>query len=140
MNNEGITTGQVVGGLRTAVFGKEISRFRDANDDYPITLRLKKEQREDIDAVRNMPVIFRDMGMGGVVRQVPVSAFADVRYATTYGGIKRKDQKRIITLGSNVVGDANPNEVVAAVQAEINKFKCTCRHQHQNGWPAGRTG
>ncbi len=122
MNNEGITTGQVVGGLRTAVFGKEISRFRDANDDYPITLRLKKEQREDIDAVRNMPVIFRDMGMGGVVRQVPVSAFADVRYATTYGGIKRKDQKRIITLSSNVVGDANPNEVVAAVQAEINKF------------------
>jgi multidrug efflux pump len=122
MNNEGITTAQVVGGLRTAVFGKEISRFRDANDDYPITLRLKKEQREDIDAVRNMPVIFRDMGMGGLVRQVPVSAFADVRYATTYGGIKRKDQKRIITLGSNVVGDANANEVVAAVQAEINKF------------------
>lgn len=122
MNNEGITTMQVVGGLRTAVFGKEISRFRDANDDYPITLRLKKEQREDIDAVRNMPIVYRDMGMGGLVRQVPVSAFADVRYATTYGGIKRKDQKRIITLGSNVVGDANPNDVVAAVQAEIDKF------------------
>jgi multidrug efflux pump subunit AcrB len=123
MNNEGITTGQVVGGLRTAVFGKEISRFRDANDDYPITLRLKKEQREDIDAVRNMPVIFRDMGMGGIVRQVPVSAFADVRYATSYGGIKRKDQKRIITLSSNVLTGANPNEVVANIQKEIDKFK-----------------
>lgn len=122
MNNEGISTGQVVGGLRTAIFGKEISRFRDANDDYPITLRLKKEQREDIDAVRNMPLIFRDMGMGGMIREVPMSAFADVHYGNTYGGIKRKDQKRIISLGSNVLTGYNPNDVVAAVQRELNDF------------------
>lgn len=123
MNSEGISTGTVVGNLRTAVFGKEISRFRDANDDYPITLRLQKEQRENIDAVRNMPLTFRDMGMGGVVRQVPLSAFADIRYDNTYGGIKRKDLKRIITLSSNVLTDYNPNEVVAAIQAELNGFK-----------------
>lgn len=122
MNNEGISTGQVVMNLRTAVFGKEISRFRDANDDYPITLRLKKDQREDIDAVRNMPLIFRDMGMGGVIREVPVSAFADIHYGNTYGGIKRKDQKRIISLSSNVITGFNENEVVAAVQRELNDF------------------
>ncbi len=122
MNNESISTGQVVNNLRTAVFGKEISRFRDQNDDYPITLRLKESQRENIDAVRNMPITFRDMGMGGVIRDVPVSAFADIRYDNTYGGIKRKDLKRIITLSSNVLSDYNPNEVVAAVQAELNNF------------------
>ncbi|MBZ0098323.1 MAG: efflux RND transporter permease subunit, partial [Taibaiella sp.] len=98
MNNEGISTGQIVGALRTAVFGKEISRFRDANDDYPITLRIKKEHRENIDAVRNMPVLFRDMGMGGIIREVPISSFADIKYGETYGGIKRKDLKRIISL------------------------------------------
>ncbi len=123
MNSEGISTGQVVMNLRTAVFGKEISRFRDANDDYPITLRLKKEQREDIDAVRNMPMIFRDMGMGGQIRQVPVSAFADIKYGNTYGGIKRKDQKRIISLSSNVITGFNENEVVASVQRELNNFQ-----------------
>jgi len=123
MNEEGINTYTVVGNLRTAVFGKEISRFRDQNDDYPITLRLKPEQRENIDAVRNMPIVFRDMGMGGIIRSVPVSAFADVRYATTYGGIKRKDQKRIISLSSNVINGFNDNEVVAAVQKELNSFK-----------------
>lgn len=122
MNNEGISTGQVVGNLRTAVFGKEISRFRDQNDDYPITLRLKKDQREDIDAVRNMPLIFRDMGMGGVIREVPVSAFADVHYGNTYGGIKRKDLKRIISLSSNVLSGYNENEVVEAVKREVNNF------------------
>ncbi|MGC4058610.1 MAG: efflux RND transporter permease subunit [Chitinophagaceae bacterium] len=123
MNAAGITTGQVAAGLRTAVFGKEISRFRDANDDYPITLRLNQNQRENIDAVRNMPIVYRDMGMGGVIRQVPVSSFADIRYGTTYGGIKRKDQKRIISLSSNVIGGFNENEVVSAIQAELGNFK-----------------
>lgn len=122
MNTEGISTATVAMSLRTAVFGKEISRFRDANDDYPITLRLKKEQRENIDAIKNMPIVFRDMGMNGMIREVPVSAFADVRYATTYGGIKRKDQKRIISLSSNLLTGYNENEVVAAVQNEIKVF------------------
>jgi len=122
MNTEGITSYTVVNNLRTAVFGKEISRFRDANDDYPITLRLKPEQRADVEAVRNMPVVFRDMGMNGIIRQVPVSSFANVRYATTYGGIKRKNEKRIITLSSNVLTKYNANEVVQAVQQEINNF------------------
>lgn len=122
MNNEGIMTGQIVGALRTAVFGKEISRFRDENDDYPITLRVKKDQRENIDAVRNMPVLFRDMGMGGIIREVPISSFADIKYGTTYGGIKRKDLKRIISLQSNVLTGYNDNEVVAAVGREVGNF------------------
>ncbi len=42
MNANSINTFQIASGLRTAVFGKEVSRFRDANDDYPITLRLAK--------------------------------------------------------------------------------------------------
>lgn len=123
MNNEGISTGIVAGNMRTAVFGKEISRFRDDNDDYPITLRLQQDQRENMDAVQNIPIVYRDMGMGGMIRQVPVSAFSSVRYATTYGGIKRKDLKRIISLSSNVLTGFNENEVVKAVQAEVNNFK-----------------
>lgn len=122
MNNEGISTGLVAGNMRTAVFGKEISRFRDDNDDYPIMLRLQHSQRENMDAIQNVPIIYRDMGMGGMIRQVPVSAFSSVRYATTYGGIKRKDLKRIISLSSNVLSGYDENEVVQAVQREINNF------------------
>lgn len=123
MDNEGISTWTVASNLRTAIFGKEVSRFRDANDDYPITLRLLSSQRSNIDAVRNMPIVYRDMGMmGAPIRQVPVSAFSDIRYATTYGGIKRKNQKRIISLSSNVIAGFNDNDVVAAVQREINNF------------------
>jgi multidrug efflux pump subunit AcrB len=124
MDHEGITTSTVAYNLRTAIFGTEVSRFRDANDDYPIYVRINKEERKDVDALRNMPILYRDMGMGGVIREVPLSAFADVSYTNTYGGIKRKDEKRIITLSSNLTADYqnNGNEVVAAVQKEINKF------------------
>ncbi|MBU3675577.1 MAG: efflux RND transporter permease subunit [Chitinophagaceae bacterium] len=122
LNIEGISTGQIAGDLRTAMFGMEISRFKDANDDYPITLRLNETQRNNIDVIKNLNITYRDMGMGGMVRQVPLSGFVDLRYGNTYGGIKRKDQERIITLSSNVLNGFNGNEVVAEIQREINDF------------------
>ncbi len=122
LNMEGISTGQIAGDLRTAMFGMEVSRFKDANDDYPIMVRLKREQRNNIDIVKNLPVTYRDMGMGGAVRQVPLGSFADLDYGNTYGGIKRKDEKRIISLSSNVLNGFNANEVVAEIQGEIDNF------------------
>ena len=121
-NREGIATGQVAMEMRTALYGKEISKFRDLNDDYEINLRASKEQRNNLDVLRNMRVTYRDMAMGGMIRQVPMSSFAKVEYVNTYGGIKRKQQKRIIILSSNVLGNFTPNEVVASIQNEINQF------------------
>lgn len=122
MNTEGISTGMIAGDLRTAMFGSEISRFKDANDDYPITLRLNKEQQNNIDIIKNINMTYRDMSMGGQVRQVPIGSFVNLKYGNTYGGIKRKDEKRIITLSSNVLSDYNANEVVAEIQSQINQF------------------
>lgn len=122
MNIEGISTGMIAGDLRTAMFGSEISRFKDANDDYPITLRLNEAQRNNIDVVNNLNMTYRDMGMGGAVRQVPIGSFVDLQYGNTYGGIKRKNEKRIITLSSNVLNNFNPNEVVAEVQKAVDAY------------------
>jgi multidrug efflux pump subunit AcrB len=121
-NREGISTAQIGQALNTAVYGYEISRFRDANDDYPIQLRIKEDQRNDVNTLINMPVTYRDMGMGGVVRQVPLSAVATVEYTNTYAGIKRIDQKRVITLSSNVLASHNENEVVADIKERLKDF------------------
>lgn len=122
-NREGISSGQIGMDLRTAIFGKEISKFRDVDEDYDITLRSQENQRNNLDALRNMRVTYRDMGMGGAIRQVPLSSFANIDYVNTYGGIKRKQEKRIIILSSNVLADYNPNQVVANIQSEIDQFK-----------------
>ncbi|HEY3406278.1 MAG TPA: efflux RND transporter permease subunit [Ohtaekwangia sp.] len=121
-NREGISTRDIGQALGAAVYGAEISRFRDENDDYPIQLRIKKEQREDINLLMNLPLTYRDMSSGGIVRQVPLSAIAKVEYSNSYAGIKRIDQKRVITIASNVLGDYNANEVVAEIQNHLNAF------------------
>lgn len=121
-NREGISTGQIGGILRTAISGTEVSRFRDENDDYPIELRIKEEQRNDINTLLNIPITFRDMGMGGVVRQVPLASIANIEYSNSYAGIRRIDQKRVITLSSNVLSGYNANEIVATIKNKLPDF------------------
>ncbi len=122
-NREGISTGQIAQSLRTALYGTEVSKFRDLDDDYEINVRALESQRYDLDALRNLKMTYRDMGMGGQIRQVPVSSFANVDYVNTYGGVKRKQQKRIIILSSNILDGFNPNDVVGNIQNEIDQFK-----------------
>lgn len=121
-NREGISTTDIGMALGTAVYGREVSRFRDENDDYPIQMRIKEDQRNDPNVLMNLPLTYRDMASGGMVRQVPLSAIAKVEYTNSYAGIKRINQKRVITLSSNVLGDFNPNEVVAEIQGHLNEF------------------
>ncbi|HSH65024.1 MAG TPA: efflux RND transporter permease subunit, partial [Bacteroidia bacterium] len=121
-NREGISTKTIASEIRTAVFGLEVSKFRDANDEYPIQLRYEYDQRNNIEALRNLKITFRDMNMGGILRSVPLSSFANVEYSNTYGGIKRKMQKRVITLSSNVSAGFNENEVVAKVEKAMARY------------------
>ncbi|HEX7014456.1 MAG TPA: efflux RND transporter permease subunit [Cyclobacteriaceae bacterium] len=121
-NREGISTGQIGRTLRTAIYGLEVSKFRDENDDYPIQLRVKEDQRNNINTLMNLPITYRDMAMNGAVRQVPLSSIATVEYSNSYAGIRRIDQKRVITLSSNVLTDYNTNAVVADIQKSLAGF------------------
>jgi multidrug efflux pump len=124
-NREGISVGQIGMEIRSAIFGqiKGASKFRDLEDEYPIQVRYKESQRNNIEAIKNIKITYRDMAMNGQIRQVPIAAFADIHYENSYAGIKRKNQKRIITLSSNVLNGFNPNEVVGNIQNEIKNFR-----------------
>ncbi len=122
-NREGISTGQIGMTIRNAVFGKEVSKFKDNNDEIPIQLRFKADQRNNVNTLLNQKIIYRDMNMGGMIREVPLSAVADISYNNTFGGIKRKNQKRIVTLSSNVLNGFNSNNVVAEVQQALASYK-----------------
>ncbi len=124
-NREGISSGAIAMEIRNAVFGLEASKFRDEKDQYPIQIRYQYDQRNNIEALRNLKITFRDMNMGGVLRSVPMSAFCDIQYSNTYGSIKRKMQKRVITLSSGVTAGNNENEVAANVQKAIKGFSPT---------------
>ena len=106
----GLSTYSVANEIRTALFGKEVSKYKEGEDSYEINVRLNQDYRYDIDALLNKNITFRDQSSGRLV-QVPISAVADVRYSSTYGSIKRKDLDRVVTLSSNVLGGYNPTEI-----------------------------
>jgi multidrug efflux pump subunit AcrB len=111
--------------IRNAVFGAEATKFRDDEDEYPVQIRYSYDQRNDIEKLRNLKITYRDMNMGGMLRSIPLSSFCDIRYENTYGGIKRKNQKRVINLSSNVLNGFNPNEVVDQVKQIVSQYPVT---------------
>ncbi|WP_133274262.1 efflux RND transporter permease subunit [Hymenobacter radiodurans] len=119
-NREGISTAQIGVEVRTAIYGYEASKFKTADDDYPIQVRYAKPYREDVNAILNSPLTFRDAT--GQIRQVPISSVAGVEYGTTYGGIKRKDVKRVITISSNVLNGFTGPDVVREIETALKAF------------------
>ena len=117
---EGISTAQIAMQIRGALFGNEVSKFRDEKDDYPIMVRLKQDDRSQIEKLLSMNIVYRDMNLGGVLRQVPLSALTNIRYSTTYSGINRKDQERVVTLSSDVLGGFNANDVNAQIKDVVD--------------------
>jgi multidrug efflux pump len=113
-NREGISVGQIGMELRTAIYGKEVSKYKEEEDEYPIELRYSEEQRKNIDKVINGKITYRDM-TSGQLRQIPISSVAKLSYRDTYGGINRKNLKRVITISSEVLTGYTPNEVVASI-------------------------
>jgi multidrug efflux pump subunit AcrB len=118
----GLSTLDIAQALNTALYGREVSQFKDGEDEYPIVLRYNDEYRNDNEALMNQLVTFRNMDAGGRIVQVPISAVAKKRPSSTYSAVKRKNEKRTITIYSNVLEGYNANEVVAQLQAGMEEY------------------
>jgi multidrug efflux pump subunit AcrB len=119
---EGISTGQVGMEIRTAVFGKEVSKLKQGEDEYKIQLRYSDLVRNNITDLMNMRITFRDFNTMAI-KQVPLNAIARVDYTTTSGGIRRKNLKRTIQLQSNVLDETQTEKINAALALKIDDFR-----------------
>jgi multidrug efflux pump len=120
---EGISTSQIGQQIRTAVFGRELSKIKDNKDEYKIQLRNQELQRKSLTDLLNMKIVFRDIAAGGIVKQIPISNLVTLDYTSTYGSIKRKGLKRVITLYSNVLTGYTPTAVNAELKRAIDAFQ-----------------
>ncbi len=116
-----ISTFGIADALRTSVFGKEVSKYKQGEEEYPIMVRLSEEYRNNMSSLLDQKITFRNPANGRIA-QVPISAVADVQYSSTYSSIKRKDGKRLITIDSNVLDGYNPNEIVGEIKAGLEDF------------------
>jgi len=123
-NREGVSTNQINQSLGASIYGAKASDFRNTTEDnYEIDVRAQADQRYNIDVLRNLKVTYRDLASGGAIRQVPISAFTDIRYTNTYNNIKHKQQRRVITLGSNVIKPYNGADINAQIAQIIKGFR-----------------
>ncbi len=119
---EGLSTAQIGMELRTAVFGKEVSKLKDGEDDYKIQLRYQDLKRNNITDLMNMRIVFRDFN-SGQIKQIPVNSVARVDYTNTTGGVKRKNLKRTIQIQSNVTDPSLTPVINAELKKKIDDFK-----------------
>ncbi len=121
---QGVSSAQIGMAIRTGLFGREVSKIKEGKDEYKIQLRNNEMQRKDLSNLLNMRVSFRDMASGGAVKNIPISALVKIEPTSTFGSVKRKNQKRLITLRSNVLTTQgyNPTGVNQVITQHIANF------------------
>jgi multidrug efflux pump subunit AcrB len=119
---EGVSTAQIGMEIRTAVFGKEVSKLKEGEDEYKIQLRYNDLQRNNVTDILNMTITFMDMNTFRI-KSIPVSAVASVEYTNTSGAVMRKNVKRTIQLQSNVLDPSMTAKVNKELAGKIEQFK-----------------
>ncbi|MCH8331570.1 MAG: efflux RND transporter permease subunit, partial [Bacteroidetes bacterium] len=114
----GVSSQRIAMEMRTALFGKEVSKYKVGKDEYPIQLRLDDKYRYNVEALMNQKVTFRDQSNGKIV-QVPISSLATTNLSSSYSSVKRKNLDRAVTIFSNINADNNENVVVDDIKTAL---------------------
>lgn len=134
----GVSTGQIASTIRTALLGKEVSKYKLGEDDYPINVRLDDVYRYNLSSLLNLKITFRSPQ--GKLVQLPVSSVCDLEYANSFGTIRRLDMERVISIFSEVSEGYNANAIVGQLKQvlaghempEGYEFKFTGEIEEQN--------
>jgi multidrug efflux pump subunit AcrB len=116
----GLSTGQVAMAIRTALYGKEASKMKVGEDDYPIQIRLMDKYRYNLSSLLNQKIAVHD---NGNVQMIPLSAVASFENDNTYMSVNRLDRKRVITVWSNVIEGYNANAINDQLRLILPNFK-----------------
>lgn len=84
----GANTSSVLDTVAIALGGQEAGFLYDGDRKYPIVVRLREEDRSDLETIRSLPV--------GVAANttVPLSRLANAEFAETFGSINRENSNR----------------------------------------------
>ena len=109
----GVNSFQIGSFKKLAVFGREVGKFRQFNEEYDITVRLPLSERTDIQDLLRLRV----STMTGAA--VPSSSLGKYEYRAGMGTISRINQKRVVTLTGDAEGRL-ASDVLADVQARLD--------------------
>jgi multidrug efflux pump subunit AcrB len=105
--------------VRAAIAGVDASKYRVGEDQYNIRVRLRENQRVSPTDLENLRITF--MNRRGQLLSIPLTSVADLKRRTAVADIKRKDQKRVVTVTGDIEGRVQ-SEVIKEVRARIGSL------------------
>lgn len=110
----GLTVTGVANTIRTNVAGTQAAMFRDAGNEYPIIVRLREEDREEVSEVGD---VLLNTPAG---QTIPAKNVMIIDRETGPVSIERKNQERVQRV--NAETETTLSEAVAAVQARMGEI------------------
>jgi len=110
----GLTVTGVANTIRTNVAGTQAAMFRDAGNEYPIVVRLRQSDREEVAEVGDVLL----SGAGGQV--IPAKNVMVIDRGTGPVSIERKNQERVQRV--NAETEVTLSEAVATVQGRMGEI------------------
>lgn len=108
----GVTAASLASAIRIATSGdaeQNLPKFDLADRQIPIRTTIRPDRRQDLDAIRSLPV---QSNLGVPVR---LDAVAEVQFSLGEATIERRDRERAVTVGANVV----PGVELSEAQQEV---------------------
>lgn len=110
-----LNTTTIASTVRTAINGTAASKYRIADKEYDITVRLDSNQRENIAAIQDIYLPGKDDAT------IPLTSVAKIEFSGGLGAINRKDLKRVVTVSANAEGRLG-NDVLNDVKLKLESF------------------
>ena len=118
----GIPTGLVGQTLRTSIIGTKAGIYKEKGEDYDINVRFGEEYKNDINALINQNIVFRDQS-NGKIKEIPIASVVDKKNTTSFNAIKHIDLERVVTLYSSILAGSNAQQVVNTTKISLTGYE-----------------
>lgn len=116
----GITVSDMNTVVQAAIGGQEVTRVYDGEMNFPLTVRLAPHYRDNIDAIRSVPVALPNPDPKSPTTYIALGDVATVRLETGAAYIYRQNTQRFVPIKYSVRG-RDLGSTVAEAQARIAK-------------------
>ena len=111
----GLSIADIAQTVRIAMNGLEASKFRDGDDEYDITVRLREEDRRGLESLDNLTIFSRG-------QQIPLSSVASFEETRGLGSITRLNLQRTAIIQGEAAPGFNGPEILADTQEFLAEY------------------
>jgi len=118
----GLMVNQVANTIQTASLGKVATRYREGDEEVDIRVRFKKEDRDSLDDIKNIPLLTPLKNI------IPLNQVAEISQGIGPIRITRENQARVVSVTANIAG-RDLGSVVKDIKKRLSPI--------EKGLPAG---